>query len=68
MSQFKYENTRIVQVQTCCEIPQGEFDILVSYARGLSMRQICIETGCDIKTVFGIVRRNLLMLLDTKGL
>lgn len=66
--QRKYEKDKVVPVVVEAAIPQGEFDILVCYSRGLTMRQIAIETGSDISTVTDIIRRNLSVMVNAKSL
>lgn len=54
----KYENDKHRAIIVKASIPQREFDILVCYANGISIKQISIETGCSFMTVVDIIRRN----------
>ena len=59
----KYEHDDMIEVEVKTAIPDGEFDILWRYAHGMSVNQICIETGCAQETVVDILRRNIMKLL-----
>lgn len=54
----KYENDKHRTIIVKADIPQREFDILVCYSNGISIKQISIETGCSFMTVVDIIRRN----------
>jgi len=61
---YKFDSDEKVTLDIQVEIPKPEYDLLVSYARGLSMNTISIETSSDYKTIVSVLRRNLMVLLD----
>jgi hypothetical protein len=63
----KYGKEKRTHIRIDVEIPESEHTILVMYANGISMNQICIETGCDFYTVSSIVRGNLREILGLKS-
>lgn len=66
---LKYsDDHRLVRVKIDIHMTQSEYDLLTMYSRGVSMKDICRETGCEFKTLVNIFRRNIGTLLDSKGL
>jgi DNA-binding NarL/FixJ family response regulator len=62
----KFAKDKRVSVNVSVEIPEREFDILVTYSRGLSMNQICFEQGLHFTTVNAIIRANLAKLTKNR--
>jgi DNA-binding NarL/FixJ family response regulator len=62
----KYRKEKHTTVRIDVDIPESEHTILVMYANGISMNQICIEMGCDFNTVSSIIRGNLREILGLK--
>jgi len=60
---YKFDSEDKVTLDIQVEIPKPEYDLLVSYAKGLSMNTISMETNSDYKTIVGVLRRNLIVLL-----
>ena len=61
---YKFDSEDKVRLDIQVEIPKKEYDLLVSYARGMSLNVIGIETNSDYKTIVSVLRRNLTLLLD----
>jgi DNA-binding NarL/FixJ family response regulator len=62
----KYGKEKRTHIRIDVDIPESEHTILVMYANGISMNQICIEMGCDFNTVSSILRGNLREILGLK--
>ena len=60
----KFDSEEKVSLDIQVDIPKKEYDLLVSYARGLSLNTIGMETNSDYKTIVSVLRRNLTLLLD----
>lgn len=63
----KYRKEKHTRIHVDVDIPESEHTILVMFANGISMKQICIETGCHFDTVSSIVRGNLKEILGLKS-
>ena len=61
---YKFDSDEKVSLDIQVDIPKKEYDLLVSYARGMSLNVIGIETNSDYKTIVSVLRRNLTILLD----
>ena len=61
---YKFDSEEKVSLDIQVDIPKKEYDLLVSYARGLSLNTIGMETNSDYKTIVSVLRRNLTLLLD----
>ena len=61
---YKFNTEEKVSLDIQVDIPKKEYDLLVSYARGMSLNVIGIETNSDYKTIVSVLRRNLIVLLD----
>ena len=61
---YKFDSDEKVSLDIQVDIPRPEYDMLVSYARGLSLNTIGMETNSDYKTIVSVLRRNLTLLLD----
>jgi DNA-binding NarL/FixJ family response regulator len=62
----KYMKDKRTHVRVDVDIPEGEHTILVMFANGISMNQICIEMGCDFSTVQNILRGNMREILGLR--
>ena len=60
---FKFDSEEKISLDIQVDIPKKEYDLLVSYARGMSLNVIGMETNSDYKTIVSVLRRNLTMLL-----
>ena len=60
---FKFDSEDKVRIDISVDIPRDEYDLLVSYAAGDSMKRISQETGRDFKTVAPTLRKNIKLLL-----
>ena len=60
---FKFDSDDKVRLNISVDIPRDEYDILVSYADGASMKQISKETGTDFKTVAFTIRKTIKILV-----
>lgn len=47
------------RIKIDAEIPQGEYEILIHYARGASIRQLVSEKNTHKDAIISILRRNL---------
>lgn len=61
---FKFDSDEKIKLDIAVEIPKQEYDLMVSYARGLSLNTIGMETNSDYKTIVSVLRRNLGKILD----
>ena len=60
---YKFDSEEKVRLDIAVDIPKAEYDLMVSYAKGLSLNTIQIETNSDYKTIVSVFRRNLSKIL-----
>ena len=60
------EKTRTIKINA--EIPQGEYEILVHYSKGASIRQLASEKNTKQEIIIALIRRNLRRLLASDKL
>lgn len=63
---FKFDSKEKTTINVSVEIPTGELDIMIMYARGMSINKLCMETGSDFKTVVGVLKRNIKRVFDNQ--
>ena len=60
---FKFASEDKVRLGVHVDIPGTEYDILLSYAAGNTIKHISCETGTDFMTVRSTIRKNLKTIL-----
>ena len=60
------DETRTIKIDA--EIPQGEYELLVHYAKGATIRQLASEKNTTHRVIISVIRRNLARLLATDRL
>lgn len=60
---YKFDSEDKVRLDISVDIPRDEYDLLMSYASGGTMKQISKDTGTDFKTVAPTLRKNIKLLL-----
>lgn len=61
----KFDSTSKTCITVSVEIPTEEHNIMVMYARGMSINRLCMETGSDYKTIVGVLKRNIGRVFDS---
>lgn len=62
---FKFDSKEKTTITVSVEIPAEELNIMVMYARGMSINRLCMDTGSDYKTIVGVLKRNIGRVFDS---